>query len=53
MEERIIGGVCVNISRYIGMNVGLVRVLFIALSLWTTAPMVFIYFIIWFLMDCC
>lgn len=48
-EDRWIGGVCGGVADYFGLDVTLVRVLFVA-SMLLPGPQVLIYVILWFVM---
>ena len=49
-EDRKIAGVCSGIARYIGIDVTLVRVLFVVLAIWPPAVGLIVYLVCWIVM---
>jgi phage shock protein C len=49
-EDRRVAGVCAGIARYLGVDVTLVRILFVALSIWPVGVGVIVYIVCWIVM---
>ena len=49
-EDRKGAGVCAGIARYLGVDVTLMRILFVALSIWPVGVGVIVYIVCWVVM---
>ena len=49
-EDRKIAGVCAGIARYIGIDVTLVRILFLVFAVWPATAGLVVYIVCWIVM---
>jgi len=50
-RNRVIAGVCAGIAEFLGWDIGLVRVLYLLISIFSAAfPGILIYIILWIIM---
>jgi len=49
-DDRKVAGVCSGIARYIGIDVTLVRILFVVFSVWPPTAGVIVYLVCWIVM---
>jgi len=49
-EDRKIAGVCAGIARYMGLDVTLVRILFVVFAIWPPAVGLIVYVVCWIVM---
>jgi len=49
-DERKLAGVCAGVARYLGVDVTLVRILFVVLALWPVGVGLILYIVCWFAM---
>ncbi len=50
-NDKIIGGVCGGIAKYLGWDTAIVRLLYVLISIFSAAfPGIFVYIILWIVM---